>query len=119
MHGVAFSFGLSSMLVDLLRCRPFKKAFYPEMDGYCFNMNAFYLYNSSMMLATDIVLYAMPMVFTRNLMLRKAQKVGLNCLFALGGLWVLPYLSVPARADEEAVFLRPVLHASGLFIWLP
>ncbi|KAL5378706.1 hypothetical protein DPSP01_008931 [Paraphaeosphaeria sporulosa] len=86
MHGVAFSFGLSSVLVDLLRCRPFKKAFYPDIEGYCFNMDAFYLYNSSMMLATDVVLYAMPVVFTRNLMLRRAQKVGLNCLFALGGL---------------------------------
>ncbi|KAF9738797.1 hypothetical protein PMIN03_002600 [Paraphaeosphaeria minitans] len=86
MHGVAFSFGLSSVLVDLLRCRPFKKAFYADMEGYCFNMDAFYLYNSSMMLATDVVLYAMPVVFTKNLMLRRAQKVGLNCLFALGGL---------------------------------
>lgn len=88
MHGVAFSFGLSSVLVDLLRCRPFSKAFYPEMQGYCFNMDAFYLYNSSMMLATDVVLYAMPVVFTWNLMLRRTQKVGLNCLFALGGLYV-------------------------------
>ncbi|KAF2441690.1 hypothetical protein P171DRAFT_523644 [Karstenula rhodostoma CBS 690.94] len=86
LHGVAFSFGFSSILVDLLRCRPFNKAFYPEIKGYCFNMDAFYLYNSSMMLATDVALYAMPMVFTRNLMLRRAQKVGLNCLFALGGL---------------------------------
>jgi hypothetical protein len=81
--------GLSSVLVDLFRCRPFNKAFYPEIQGYCFNMDAFYYYNSSMMLATDVVLYAMPVVFTRNLMLRRAQKVGLNCLFGLGGLYVL------------------------------
>lgn len=78
--------GLSSILVDLFRCRPFHKAFYPEIHGYCINSDAFYLYNSSMMLATDVVLYAMPVVFTRNLMLRRTQKVGLNCLFALGGL---------------------------------
>lgn len=89
MHGVAFSFGLSSVMIDLFRCRPFNKAFYPALPGYCVNLKIFYYYNSIMMLATDIVLYAMPIVFTRNLMLRRAQKIGLNCLFALGGMYVV------------------------------
>ncbi|KAF1976035.1 hypothetical protein BU23DRAFT_456738 [Bimuria novae-zelandiae CBS 107.79] len=86
MHGVAFGFGLSSVLADVFRCRPFNKAVYPEIPGYCINSGIFYYFNSSMMLATDIVLYAMPMVFTRNLKLRRTQKIGLNCLFALGGV---------------------------------
>lgn len=38
------------------------------------------------MLATDIVLYAMPVAFTWHLQLRRTQRIGLNCLFALGGI---------------------------------
>jgi hypothetical protein len=47
---------------------------------------AFHLFNSSFMLATDTVLYVMPLVFTWNLRLQRAQRIGLNIMFALGGL---------------------------------
>ena len=105
MHGVAFGFGLSSVVVDLFRCRPFHKAYQPKVHGVCIRMDIFYYYNSSMMLAIDVVLYVMPVVFTRKLMLRRTQKIGLNCLFALGGLCVYPFCSLGESiyADEAIV----------------
>ncbi|KAH7125356.1 hypothetical protein B0J11DRAFT_303936 [Dendryphion nanum] len=86
MHFIAFGFGSSSILANLFQCRPFNKAWRPELEGYCVNLNYFFYFNSNFMLATDLVLYIMPVVFTWHLQLRRAQRIGLNCLFALGGL---------------------------------
>ena len=86
MHFIAFGFGLSSILVNLFQCRPFNKAWRPTITGYCVNFNIFLYCNASIMMTTDLVLYTMPIVFTRGLQLRRAEKIGLNCLFALGGL---------------------------------
>jgi hypothetical protein len=61
MHFVAFGFGFSSILVSVFQCRP-------------------------IMLVTDCVLYAMPLVFTWGLQLRSRQRWGLKILFGLGGL---------------------------------
>jgi hypothetical protein len=87
MHFVAFGFGLSSILVNLFQCRPFNKAWRgDQVKGYCVNLNMFFYFNAPIMLATDLVLYIMPVVFTWHLQLRRPQRVGLNCLFGLGGL---------------------------------
>jgi hypothetical protein len=87
MHFIAFGFGLSSILVNVFRCRPFNKAWRgDEVKGYCIDMNTFLYFNAPMMLAMDLVLYIMPVVFTWHLQLRRPQRVGLNCLFGLGGL---------------------------------
>ena len=86
MHFVAFSFGLSSILVDLFQCRPIRKNWDRGVPGWCANKNAFYYANAGIMLATDCVLYGMPLVFTRGLRLRRGQKWGLRGLFGLGGL---------------------------------
>jgi hypothetical protein len=86
MHFVAFGFGLSSVLVNIFQCRPFHKAWHPEMEGYCVNIYIFLYVNASIMLTTDLVLYTMPVIFTWHLQLRRPQRIGLNALFALGGL---------------------------------
>lgn len=38
------------------------------------------------MLATDVILYAMPLVFTWRLKVSRPQRIAVNLLFALGGL---------------------------------
>ncbi|KAF2872534.1 hypothetical protein BDV95DRAFT_606136 [Massariosphaeria phaeospora] len=84
MHFIAFSFGLSSILVNIFQCRPFNKVWRDDLPGYCVNMPVFFYFNSSIMLITDIVLYAMPVVFTWHLQLQRQQRIGLNFLFGLG-----------------------------------
>ncbi|KAF2002666.1 hypothetical protein P154DRAFT_134427 [Amniculicola lignicola CBS 123094] len=87
MHFVAFGFGMSSILVNIFQCTPVKKAWEgEEVEGHCVNIPYFLYANASIMLTTDLVLYIMPVVFTWGLMLRRAQRVGLNFLFGLGGL---------------------------------
>lgn len=49
-------------------------------------MNAFNYFNSAFMLANDVVLYAMPLVFTWRLHVSRPQRIAVNMLFMLGGL---------------------------------
>jgi hypothetical protein len=90
MHFVAFSFGLTCILFTLIRCLPIDKSFIPPGDDYysgeCINPIKFNYFNSIFMLANDIVLYAMPLVFTWKLHVSRPQRIAVNLLFALGGL---------------------------------
>lgn len=85
MHAIAFAFGSTCIGATILQCIPIRAVWSANVPGRCIDTNAFNYFNSSFMLATDLVLYAMPLVFTWNLRLRRGQKVGVNALFALGG----------------------------------
>ncbi|KAF1849805.1 uncharacterized protein K460DRAFT_372224 [Cucurbitaria berberidis CBS 394.84] len=86
MHGIAFAFGCTCIGATIFQCTPIRAMWDMNVKGVCINMNDFNYFNSCFMLATDLVLYAMPLVFTWKLQLRRPQRVGVNCLFALGGL---------------------------------
>ncbi|KAH7084951.1 hypothetical protein BKA63DRAFT_6713 [Paraphoma chrysanthemicola] len=86
MHFLAFAFGTTCVLVTILQCMPVQKMWNESIPGYCINMDDFNYFNSSFMLANDLVLYAMPLVFTWKLHVSRPQRVAVNVLFALGGL---------------------------------
>ncbi|KAF2033404.1 hypothetical protein EK21DRAFT_86213 [Setomelanomma holmii] len=86
MHGVAITFGVTCIMTSIFQCWPLPAMWDPTVRGHCINIMAFHLFNSSFMIATDVVLYAMPLVFTWNMQLQRAQKICLNSLFALGWL---------------------------------
>jgi hypothetical protein len=56
-----------------------------SVQGKCASWPAFNYFNSSFMLATDVVLYAMPLIFVWHLRVSRPQRVAVNMLFALGG----------------------------------
>ncbi|CAN9276092.1 unnamed protein product [Alternaria alternata] len=58
----------------------------PTIDGYCINLFNFSYFNSVFMLACDLVLYIMPVIFTWNIKLRRHHRIAVNILFAMGGL---------------------------------
>lgn len=84
MHAIAFAFGCTCIGATIFQCMPVNAMWDISLNGHCIDMNAFNYFNSGFMLATDLVLYAMPTIFTWNLHLRRPQKVGVNVLFALG-----------------------------------
>ncbi|KAF1921961.1 hypothetical protein BDU57DRAFT_464082 [Ampelomyces quisqualis] len=90
MHAIAFAFGTTCILVTLFQCHPMRKMWDGPEDtdtpGHCINMNDFNYFNSCFMLATDLVLYAMPLAFTWRLHVSRPQRIAVNVLFALGGL---------------------------------
>jgi hypothetical protein len=90
MHFIAFAFGMTCILVTICQCKPMNKLWSGPDDagvpGHCVDMNDFNYFNSCFMLATDIVLYAMPLAFTWRLHVSRPQRIAVNFLFALGGL---------------------------------
>lgn len=84
MHAIAFAFGCTCIGATLFQCIPIQAMWNTNVLGRCIDLNAFNYFNSCFMLATDLVLYAMPLIFTWNLKLRRPQKIGVNVLFALG-----------------------------------
>jgi hypothetical protein len=86
MHVVAFSFGLTCVVTSIFQCIPVAKWWDPTINGYCIDLNSFSYFNSIFMLACDLVLYIMPVIFTWNLKLRRHHRIAVNILFAMGGL---------------------------------
>lgn len=88
MQFVAFGFGVSSILVVVCQCVPITKLWHSGQPGTCIDLLAFLYSNALIMIANDIILYVMPVVFTWKLHLRRPQRIVLNLLFALGALVV-------------------------------
>lgn len=83
---IAIGFGLSSILVTVFQCTPANKLWYSTKPGKCINVLAFFYANASIMIGNDIIMYIMPIIFTWDLQLRRAQRIALVLLFALGAL---------------------------------
>ncbi|KAF2756759.1 hypothetical protein EJ05DRAFT_502251 [Pseudovirgaria hyperparasitica] len=86
MTFVSVGFGASSIIVVLAQCVPMARIFDPTVPGTCSNIRFmdFSISNGFLMMGIDTVLYAMPVVFTWNLQVSRASKVGLYFVFGLG-----------------------------------
>jgi hypothetical protein len=86
MHAIAFAFGCTCIGATIYECSPIRKSWDVNTIGSCINIDAFNYFNACFMLATDLILYAMPLIFTWNLHLLRTQRIAVNFLFALGVL---------------------------------
>ncbi|RMZ66245.1 integral membrane [Pyrenophora seminiperda CCB06] len=86
MHFVAFAFGATCVVTSIFQCTPVRKFWDLTTPGTCIDMNAFNYFNSCFMLGNDVFLYAMPIIFTWKVQLRRPNRIAVNFLFALGGI---------------------------------
>ncbi|KAI2485337.1 hypothetical protein Ptr902_04277 [Pyrenophora tritici-repentis] len=86
MHFIAFAFGATCVFTSVFQCTPVRKFWDPSTPGTCIDMDAFSYFNACFMLGNDVFLYAMPIVFTWKVQLRRPNRFAVNFLFALGGL---------------------------------
>lgn len=86
MAVTSVAFGLSCLAVVLAQCTPFTKIWDTSVPGTCSRVDvvAFMLFAGYFMIFIDIVLYAMPVVFTWNLRMTWGNKIGLYFVFGLG-----------------------------------
>lgn len=77
---------IGTILPTIFACHPIEKAWTPTMPGKCIWTPGIWYASSSINIATDVMIIALPIAQIRTLKLPKAQKIGLCLLFSLGFL---------------------------------
>lgn len=83
---ICLAYGIASMLVAGFLCIPFSKIWNPTQPGSCINAAAFYYANAALNLATDVIIYTLPLRPLWKLPVPLSQRIGLTFLILLGGL---------------------------------
>ncbi|EXJ69959.1 uncharacterized protein A1O5_07032 [Cladophialophora psammophila CBS 110553] len=77
---------IGTIVPTIFACHPIQKAWTPTMPGKCIWTPGIWYSSSSINIATDVMIIALPIAQIRPLKLPKAQKFGLAVLFSLGFL---------------------------------
>jgi hypothetical protein len=77
---------IGTIIPTIFACHPIEKAWIPTMAGECIWTPGIWYASSSINIATDVMIIALPIAQMRSLNLPKAQKIGLAVLFSLGFL---------------------------------
>jgi hypothetical protein len=83
MLGVLAVYGCWTVLGSAFMCVPVQ-FFWGVGEGSCMNRLAFWFSNAALNIATDLIIFIMPMPLIRGLQIPKKQKIGLMVLFACG-----------------------------------
>jgi hypothetical protein len=70
--------------VVLAQCTPLSKAWNPELPGKCLNLLTFFYVSFGIKLATDLVLFCLPIPLLKTLNIGPGKKIGVISMFSLG-----------------------------------
>ena len=97
----------SNFLTLLFGCTPIAKYWRPQEPGHCIDLvKADYAYGS-MNVASDALLFLLPLPMVWQLQLSRREKVGLFLIFMSGIAYVCPLLLIPDLAQERGLTLSP------------
>jgi hypothetical protein len=75
---------VTTTIVSVLQCRPIQKAWDKSEQGTCINLNAFFVFNGSVAVATDLIVLMLPLPLVWGLQLPLTQKLSLLPVFGIG-----------------------------------
>jgi hypothetical protein len=85
--GFIISYGIWGIFSAIFTCIPIHAFWdFGYAGAKCLDKKFMWFFNASLNLLTDIILVALPMPVLKQLDLPKKQKIGLMCIFGLGGL---------------------------------
>ena len=87
MTGVMCAQVAGNVLAATLQCSPVKAAYditIPETEKKCININAFYLANAAVNIATDLMTYSLPIPLIIKLQVPRRTKISLGIILGLG-----------------------------------
>ncbi|KFZ07637.1 hypothetical protein V501_06263 [Pseudogymnoascus sp. VKM F-4519 (FW-2642)] len=84
MLGVLVVYGLWTIVGSILMCIPVAAFWDETIKGHCMNRLQFWFANAGVNIATDIIIFAIPMPLLKQLQLPKKQKIGLMFVFGFG-----------------------------------
>ena len=79
------AYSLVQIFATIFQCTPIKTIWDPSVKVRCINSNNVYLVCSSLNIATNVIILAMPMPKLWKLQMARTEKVQLSIIFALGG----------------------------------
>lgn len=79
----------ASVLVTIFQCTPVEKAFNKTIPGHCIDNGQFWYANAGFSIATDIVIYLIPMPLVYRLQIPWVQRAALMVVFAMGSFIIV------------------------------
>ncbi|TKA65269.1 hypothetical protein B0A49_11221 [Cryomyces minteri] len=79
------AFGFGRCVAALCQCVPLSHLWNPKQPGTCIHVVISYYVNGGIMMVTDLVIYLMPIQFLWRMEMPLKQKIGMFCLFMIGG----------------------------------
>lgn len=107
LAGVIVCQALANVLTCIFQCNPVPGAWDVSLDPKCIDINAFYLTNAALNIATDLATYALPIRMVLNLQTPTKQKLAVAVMFGLGFLYVSPPFQLTPRGPATP---RPFPH---------
>lgn len=81
-------YGIASVLVGTLICRPIRASWDPHVKGVCGNQITAYIYMEAIGLALDIAILVLPLPTIWSLHMLKSKKLRFSLILSAGGLYV-------------------------------
>lgn len=85
---ISTTWNLSLILLALLQCTPFRKIYYPWIEGRCIDLKATFLGIAVPSIVTDIAILSLPLPHVWKLQTKIWQKISLSAIFMLGSFVV-------------------------------
>lgn len=87
---VVIAQGTEEVFVVIFECTPIRKAYEPSVPGKCLNLLTFFYVSFGLKLATDIVIFVMPLPTIFRTKMSRGKKMGVSAMFLLGLLYYAP-----------------------------
>ena len=89
-----------NVIDGILLCNPPAKAWNPKLPGHCVNTIKAVLASAAINISADVIILCLPMYPLWHLQVSTLQKIGLTCIFLLGGLYVTQELDSPSLSAD-------------------
>ncbi|GKZ16878.1 hypothetical protein AbraIFM66951_006371 [Aspergillus brasiliensis] len=102
----------------LFTCKPVYKAWHPSAEGHCWSRAPILMAGVVASMFTDVVLLVMPLPIVLKLKMASRKRIGLVCMFGLGGLSLVTSTlrlaaTVPMLTQDDQTYLF-----GGVALWI-
>ena len=80
---------IASVTASIFQCTPIRKAWDPDLNGSCIDVNALFFANAGLDIFQDAFIYVLPMRMPYQLQVPRRQKIAVVLVFAVGGFVVI------------------------------
>ncbi|KAL8790985.1 MAG: hypothetical protein Q9195_006130 [Heterodermia aff. obscurata] len=86
---VCVAWWLAFTVTALVPCRPVERFWNPQLDGYCYNFDMFFVVMASIEIVLDVVILSLPVKMVLGLQMSYKRKIMLCAVFSIGGFVVI------------------------------